>query len=98
MSTVDQAVEAGARALKSMSFAATDMAVSEAILRTAWPVLSGPIRELHKDAGPSQGFFDGDYSERDHCCGTCGEHGEYGIEWPCPTMIKIIETDKELGL
>ena len=46
------------------------------------------VRELHQDGGPSQGFFPGDrdYGERDHCCGTCGSHGEYGVEWPCPTV------------
>ena len=46
------------------------------------------VRALHRDEGPSQGFFPGDrdYGKRDHCCGTCGEYGEYGVEWPCPTI------------
>ena len=25
----------------------------------------------------------------DHCCATCGAHGEYGVEWPCPTVQAI---------
>ena len=46
------------------------------------------VRALHQDEGQSQGYFPGDrgYGERDHCCGTCGEYGEYGVEWPCPTV------------
>ena len=49
------------------------------------------VRALHQDEGPSQGFFPGDrgYGKRDHCCGTCGEYGEYGVEWPCPTVTAL---------
>ena len=49
------------------------------------------VLDLHRDAGPSQGYFHGDigYGERDHCCGTCGRFGEYGVEWPCPTVRAI---------
>ena len=49
------------------------------------------VRALHQDEGPSQGYFPGDrgYGERDHCCGTCGEYGEYGVEWPCPTIAAL---------
>lgn len=44
------------------------------------------VREIHQDAGESQGYFGGRYEERDHCCSTCGSHGEYGVEWPCRTI------------
>ena len=49
------------------------------------------VRALHRDEGQSQGFFPGDrgYGERDHCCGTCGSHGECGVEWPCPTVTAL---------
>lgn len=47
------------------------------------------IEALHRDAGPSQGYFGSDYVERDHCCGTCGSHGEYGVEWPCATRALL---------
>ena len=51
------------------------------------------VRELHQDEGQSQGYFPGDrdYGKRDHCCGTCGEYGEYGVEWPCPTVRAIAD-------
>ena len=51
------------------------------------------VLDQHRDAGPSQGFFPGDrdYGERDHCCGTCGTHGESGVEWPCPTVQAIAD-------
>lgn len=101
MSTVDDAVEAGARALEAMYGSPPgnkmDMVNAEAVLRAAWPILSAPLRELHEDAGPSQGYTESGYGEIEHCCGTCGTHGEYGEEWPCPPMQTIIETDKELG-
>ena len=49
------------------------------------------VRELHQDEGQSQGYFPDDrgYGVRDHCCGTCGSHGEYGVEWPCPTIAAL---------
>lgn len=54
------------------------------------------IRSIHADAGPSQGFFsESGYSERDHCCGTCGEHGEYGVEWPCATVRLLDRGDDQ---
>ena len=41
---------------------------------------------LHHDAGESQGYdTDGHYGTLPHCCATCGEHGEYGVPYPCPT-------------
>ena len=54
------------------------------------------IRSIHASAGPSQGFFsESGYSERDHCCGTCGEHGEYGVEWPCATVRLLDRGDDQ---
>ena len=51
------------------------------------------VLRAHYDDGPSQGYF-GDpapysYGVRAHCCSTCGTHGEYGVEWPCPTVRAI---------
>lgn len=43
------------------------------------------IREIHSDGGVSQGYTDTGYGYLNHCCITCGEFGEYGIEWPCET-------------
>ena len=61
------------------------------------PALVAALRavlDLHRDAGPSQGYganFKGGYGEYAHCCGTCGAHGEYGVEWPCPTVQTIAD-------
>ena len=52
------------------------------------------VLDLHRDAGPSQGYganFKGGYGEYAHCCGTCGAHGEYGVEWPCPTVQALAD-------
>lgn len=52
------------------------------------------VLDLHRDAGPSQGYganFKGGYGEFAHCCGTCGAHGEYGVEWPCPTVQAVAD-------
>jgi hypothetical protein len=51
------------------------------------------VLRVHYDDGPSQGYF-GDpapysYGRRAHCCSMCGTHGEYGVEWPCPTVRAI---------
>lgn len=43
------------------------------------------VQAIHTDGGSSQGYTDTGYGEFDHACITCGEHGEYGIEWPCET-------------
>lgn len=48
------------------------------------------VESVHFDAGGSQGYFDDGYSWRDHCCNECGSLGEYGIEYPCPTITAII--------
>lgn len=66
--------------------------------RTDVPALADALRavlDLHRDAGPSQGYganFKGGYGEFAHCCATCGAHGEYGVEWPCPTVRAIAKT------
>ena len=46
------------------------------------------VREMHVDGGESRGYFPGEkgYGWRDHCCIECGSIGEYGVEWPCPTI------------
>ena len=52
------------------------------------------VLDLHCDAGPSQGYDfgpDGGYGWADHCCATCGAHGEYGVEWPCPTVRAVAD-------
>lgn len=50
------------------------------------------VRALHRNTGPSQGYdsrFRGGYGMLGDCCGECGSHGEYGVEWPCPTIRAI---------
>ena len=50
------------------------------------------VRELHRNAGPSQGYssrFSGGYGTLGDCCSACGSHGEYGVEWPCPTIAAL---------
>lgn len=47
------------------------------------------VEAVHFDAGGSQGYFDDGYSWRGHCCNECGSLGEYGIEYPCPTITAI---------
>lgn len=44
-------------------------------------------KAIHFDEGKSQGYFNNEpYGERDHYCSECGSFGEYGVEWPCPTV------------
>ncbi len=64
--------------------------------RSALPLALDAIEAVlaeHRDEGASQGYFGDpapyDYGERAHCCSTCGTHGEYGVEWPCPTVRAI---------
>ena len=60
-----------------------------ATARTAMPRLLAAveaIRALHYDAGASQGYGKDGYGVIDHCCNECGTFGEYGVEWPCPTI------------
>ena len=50
------------------------------------------VRMLHRNAGPSQGYdsrLKGGYGMLGDCCATCGSHGEYGVEWPCPTAVAL---------
>jgi hypothetical protein len=48
--------------------------------------LIAAVMEVHADGGASQGYLpNGSYGVLDHACLTCGEHGEYGVAWPCPT-------------
>lgn len=52
------------------------------------------VRELHTDGGCSQGYIGGGrYVEYDRACTSCGEFGEYGVEWPCPT-IQALDGDQ----
>ena len=66
-----------------------------AAARADVPALVAALRgvlDQHYDAGPSQGHDfgpDGGYGWADHCCATCGAHGEYGVEWPCPTIAAL---------
>lgn len=50
------------------------------------------VRALHRNGGSSQGRTDEGYGYIKNCCETCGEFGEYGVEWPCPTIAAL---DKE---
>lgn len=50
------------------------------------------VRVIHRNAGPSQGYdsrFKGGYGMLGDCCAACGSHGEYGVEWPCPTVAAL---------
>jgi hypothetical protein len=50
------------------------------------------VRAIHRNDGPSQGYdsrFKGGYGMLGDCCATCGSHGEYGVEWPCPTIAAL---------
>ena len=96
MSTVDDAVEAGARALSEHWW---DMHTGGSLdrqrdlaghaARAAWPILSAPLRELHvreKDQyGPT------------HCFG-CSQEAQAWVQWPCRTVRELDRIDKELGL
>ena len=49
-------------------------------------------RAIHRNAGQSQGYdsrFKGGYGMLGDCCAACGSHGEYGVEWPCPTVAAL---------
>lgn len=53
------------------------------------------VEAIHQDGGDSRGFFDGEYTERDHCCTTCGTRGVYGVEWPCATIRALAGSDDD---
>lgn len=88
MTTVTDAVEAGARAMAPFtprSFGVLH-ADSRVALRAAWPILSAPLRELHREHS---------YRARDGV--TYAECRECQNSWPCPTIRLLEQTDKELG-
>ena len=47
------------------------------------------VIELHRDAGPSQGYIGDGYGWIDHACSECGSFGEYGEPWPCATYRAV---------
>ncbi|MFA5898113.1 MAG: hypothetical protein WC829_03255 [Hyphomicrobium sp.] len=50
------------------------------------------VRAIHYNAGESQGYssqFKGGYGMLGDCCAACGSHGEYGVEYPCPTVAAL---------
>lgn len=50
------------------------------------------IVRIHAGGGESPGDTDtgyGRYYRYDHACETCGEFGEYGVEWPCATIKSL---------
>lgn len=49
------------------------------------------VLDMHQDGGPSQGYVKGGYGEMEHTCTECGWIGEYGVEWPCPTVRAITD-------
>ena len=85
MTTVDDAVEAGAQVVGT--YYAHEYAYHALI--GAWPVLSAGLRELHvreKDQyGPA------------HCFG-CSQEAQAWVRWPCRTVRELDRIDKELGL
>lgn len=92
MSTVDDAVEAGARALHDLWDDTTEygtygeMATTAA--RAVWPILSAPIRELHPERMGQYGHSD---------CLSCTGDGDW-VNWPCPDMQAVLATDRALGI
>lgn len=60
-------------------------------IRAAWPVLSAPLRELHKPTRQDGG----------EVCSRCISDEDWHVEsapWPCRTAEYYLQTDKELGL
>lgn len=60
--------------------------------RDAYKARIDAVRAIHRNAGPSQGYdsrYSGGYGMLGDCCETCGSHGEYGVEWPCPTILAL---------
>ena len=104
MTTVDDAVEAGARALDSSYnpdqhpiMAAMFEDYSLAAARAMWPILSAGLRRLHSPqwecGNPRHTNPDVGCPECCEVCVTC--------EWcamPCATVQELDRIDKELGL
>lgn len=82
MTTVDDAVEAGARSLadewNTGERRAAHSAVAFVAARAMWPVLSARLRQLHR--------------ERDSECPECFRF------WPCTVADELDRIDKELGV
>ena len=61
--------------------------------RTTVPALADALEavlSIHRDGGESQGYLDdGSYGDMPNCCTECGSFGEYGVPYPCPTVIAI---------
>lgn len=95
MSTADEAVEAGVRALAGAYWErATDDA--RATAGAMWPVLSAPIRELHTyhectDWRDCRIMFGGMCAKTGHCA-----HCAHAM--PCPTTQAVLVTDRALGI
>lgn len=93
MTTVTDAIEAGARALSEHW---RDMHTNESLgrqrmladhaARATWPILSAPLRELHHE--DAHGVFEGESAEFCAC----------RDRLPCASLEAIRKTDKELGL
>lgn len=101
MTTVNDAVETGARALADEWSAGERLAVHSddafVAARAMWPILSAGLRGLH-ECKMVDIFGTGDGMEDVELCRGCSEHFNEWVPWPCPTMKEIQEIDKELGL
>lgn len=98
MSTVDEAVEAGARA---MSHHWRDMHTNESLgrqrqlavhaTRAMWPVLSAGLRELHTRWDQGGGWV---------VCMHCNANTSptRKKQWPCETITELDRIDRELGI
>ena len=100
MTTVDDAVEAGARALSDSWTDENEYGsrqdMSRVAARAQWPILSEGLRELHpaqwecgnpRHTNPEVGC-----PECSEVCATCDR------TMPCPTVRELDRIDKELGL
>lgn len=99
MTTVDKAIEAGARALHDLWDDETEYGTYGEMATTAaramWPILSAPIRELHES---EWSCGNPRHTNPDIGCPECAEYCDLcGHMWPCPTMQEILDIDKELG-
>lgn len=91
MSTVDDAVEAGARALSESEYGEGphDSRLAALAVTAAWPILSEGLRGLHaeREWRPLDGTYFGGT-----VCGHCRR------AYPCATVRELDRIDKELGL
>lgn len=93
MSTVEDAVEASARALSESEYGEGphDSRLADLAVTAAWPVLSAGLRELHH-LHEWQSSLPGRWVTVQEC-DECG-----GTEWPCLTVRELDRIDQELGL